>query len=465
MTTETMATLPNSPEARDAAHHLHPYSNARKNEAEGPLVIARGEGVHVYDNAGRRYIEAMSGLWCVGVGFSEPRLVEAARKQMAELPYYHVFTQKSHGPVIDLAEKLVGMAPVPMSKVFFTNSGSEGNDTVVKLLWYRANAMGQPQRKKFIGRKRGYHGITIASGSLTGQPINHGSFDLPLPGFLHVTCPHHYRDALPGETEEAFSTRLAEELEALILAEGPDTIAAFIGEPVQGAGGVVVPPAGYWAKIQAVLRKYDILLVADEVICGFGRTGRMFGSETFGIEPDIMTLSKQLSSAYLPISAVLINERVYGPIADESSRIGVLGHGFTGGGHPVASAVALENLNIIEERGLVENARTVGAYMQARIRELSDLPLVGEVRGVGLIGAVELVTDRETKAPLGKPGVLGPLANGFLQERGVISRAMGDSLALCPPLIATERDIDDIVAGFRGAIQEAERAIRASAAA
>jgi 4-aminobutyrate--pyruvate transaminase len=448
-----MERLPNSPEARDIAYHMHPNTNARRHEEIGPLVLDRGEGVHVYDIAGKRYIEALAGLWNVAVGFSEPRLVEAAARQMARLPYYHSFAHKSHNPAIDLAEALVTMAPVPMSKAFFTNSGSEANDTVIKMLWYRANALGQPQRTKIISRKRGYHGITIASGSLTGLPGNHNSFNLPLPFALHLTCPHHYRDALPGETEAEFSTRLAAELEDLIEREGPETIAGFIGEPLMGAGGVVVPPEGYWAKIQPILRRHDIPLVADEVICGFGRTGRMFGSQTFGVEPDIMVLSKQLSSSYMPIAAILINDRVFGPIADESARLGNFGHGFTTTGHPVAAAVSLENLRIIEERDLVGQAARVGVHMQRRLRELSELPLVGEVRGTGMIAAVEVVADKAAKTPHGKVGALGAMVAAQMQENGVLVRALGDSLAVCPPLIATEEHADTIVDAFHASLR------------
>ncbi len=447
-----MDMTPNSPEARDIAYQMHPYTNARRHQEIGPLVLERGEGVHVIDNAGKRYIEALSGLWSVAVGFSEERLVEAAAAQMRKLPYYHSFAHKAHNPGIDLAEQLVRMAPVPMSKVFFTNSGSEANDTVIKMLWYRSNALGQPQRKKIISRMRAYHGITIASGSLTGLPYNHRSFDLPLEGFVHLTCPHFYRDGQPGETEADFAARLVAELEETIEREGPETIAAFIGEPLMGAGGVVVPPEGYWAGVQEVLRRHDIPLVADEVICGFGRTGRTFGCETFGIEPDVMVTSKQLSSSYMPIAAVMINERIYEPIADETDRIGVFGHGFTGSGHPVAAAVALENLRIIEERGLVEKAARTGAYLQPRLRELSDLPLVGEVRGVGMIAAVELVADKAAKTPHEKVGVLGARANALVQEQGVLVRALGDTLAICPPLIAEESHADAIVDALRHAI-------------
>ena len=299
-----MDAQPNSPEARDKKYHLHAYTNARRHEEVGPMIIEKGDGIYVEDSAGNRYIEAMAGLWSVGVGFSEPRLVEAATRQMSKLPFYHNFTHKAHSPLIDLSEKLVTMAPVPMSKAFFTNSGSEANDTAMKMVWYRSNALGQPQRKKLISRKRGYHGVTIASASLTGLPNNQISFDLPIANVLHTSSPHYWRDAQPGESEEQFSTRLADELEQMILAEGPETVAAFWGEPVMGAGGVIVPPAGYWEKIQAVLTKYDILLVADEVICGFGRTGKMFGIRDLcdeaghhgHVEADLVFLSADLGA-------------------------------------------------------------------------------------------------------------------------------------------------------------------------
>ncbi|MGX1099403.1 aspartate aminotransferase family protein [Amorphus sp. MBR-141] len=458
-----MTVSPNSPEARDAAFHLHSYTNARKHLEAGPLVIEKGDGIYVEDNQGKRYIEAMSGLWSVGLGFSETRLVEAATRQMSKLPFYHTFSHRSHGPVIDLAEKLISMAPVPMSKVYFTNSGSEANDTALKLIWYRSNAMGEPQRKKVIARQRGYHGVTIASASLTGLPNNHRSFDLPIANVLHTGSPHYWRSGRPGESEEAFATRLATELEELIVAEGPETIAAFFAEPLMGAGGVIVPPATYWEKIQPVLKKHGILLVADEVICGFGRTGNMFGTETFGLDPDIMVMSKQLSSSYLPISALMINDRVFEPIADESDRIGVLGHGYTAAGHPVAAAVALENLKIIEERGLVAHAREMGAHMHAGLATLKDHPLVGEVRGRGLIGAVELVADKSLEVPAEPTGKLGAAMNAILLEKGLISRPMYDAMALCPPLIVTEKQIDTIVETMAASLDELQRTAAAAA--
>ncbi len=440
-----MTVLKNSPEARDIAYHFHSYTNAATHPQVGPMIIEGGDGIYVRDSDGNKYIEGMAGLWSTALGFSEQRLVDAAIKQMKTLPYCHNFGHRSHGPVIDLSEKLIGIAPVPMSKVFFTNSGSEANDTVMKMLWYRSNTLGQPERKKFISRIRGYHGVTIASASLTGLPNNHRSFDLPIAGVLHTTCPHYWREGQEGETEEAFATRCAADLEAMIIAEGPETIAAMFAEPVMGAGGVIVPPATYWEKVQAVLAKYDILLVADEVICGFGRTGKMFGSETYGMKPDVIVMSKQITSTYFPLSAFMMNDKVYDPIAQESGRIGVLGHGYTSGAHPVGAAVALENLKIIEERGLVAHAAELGAVFQKSLREFESHPLVGEARGVGLIGALELVTDKVAKKGLEAPGQLGGLANAAFLENGVISRNMYDAMAFCPPLIITEAQVKDML--------------------
>jgi len=449
-------------EQKDVKHHLHPYTDARLHESTGPLIIERGEGIHVFDTQGKKYIEAMSGLWSVALGFSNQRLIEAAEKQLRTLPFYHLFTSKAHVPSIELAEKLVEMAPVPMSKVFFTNSGSEANDTVVKLLWYRNNALGMRGKKKFISRANAYHGITAVSASLTGLPANQRGFDVPLPGFLHVSCPHFYRYGKPGETEELFADRLAQELDELIIKEGAESVAAFYAEPLMGAGGVIVPPATYWEKIQKVCRKHDILIVADEVICGFGRTGNMFGSETFGIKPDVMVLSKQLSSSYQPIAAILINERIYQDIAEQSHAIGTLGHGFTGSGHPVASAVALENLKIIQEENLVRHAARMGEILQGGLRAFTGHPLVGEVRGVGLIAAVELVADKATKAPFDTVGRLGRYLAARAQDLGMISRAMGDAVAFCPPLISSEEDIQAILRCFEQALEDTWQWFQAS---
>ncbi len=435
-----MSQLPNSIEARDVAFQMHSYTDARRHEEMGPLVIEKGEGIYVTDNNGKRYIEGMSGLWSVALGFGEKRLVEAAARQMETLPYYHTFTHKSHSPSVELAEKLIGMAPVPMSKVYFTNSGSEANDTAIKLIWYRSNALGQPERKKIISRVKGYHGVTLASASLTGLPNNHRSFDLPIAGILHTTCPHYRTTARDGEDEAAFAKRCAQDLEEMILAEGPETIAAFFAEPVMGAGGVIVPPDGYWEAVQPVLKKYGILFVADEVICGFGRTGEMFGTTTYKLQPDIMTLSKQLSSSYVPISALLVNDTVYQPVADESHRIGVLGHGYTASGHPVASAVALENLKIMEERDVLNHVKDISPRFMSRLSGLLSHPLAVETRGIGLIGAVEVAHESFAETP----GALGGKLNMAMQDRGLISRNMGDALAFCPPLITTEKQIDEI---------------------
>ena len=430
---------------KDVSSLMHPYTDARAHQDIGPLVIERGEGIYVFDDQGKQYIEGMSGLWSVAVGFSNQRLVAAAHQQMSRLPYYHIFNHKSHRPSIELADRLISMAPGPMSKVFFTNSGSEANDTLIKMIWYRNNALGLPGKKKIISRRNAYHGITIASASLTGLVNNHRSFDLPLPGALHVSAPHFYRGGLAGETEEAFASRLAAELEDMIQREGRETVAAFIAEPVMGAGGVIVPPRTYWEKIQAVCRRNDVLLLIDEVICGFGRTGNMFGSDTYQIQPDAIVVSKQLSSSYQPIAAVLVNDSIFEPIAEESQRIGTFGHGLTASGHPVATAVALENLNIIRDERLVENARHVGEIMHAKLQGFADHPLVGEVRGVGLIAAVELISNYEPVKQQFAVGSLGRYMAGRAQHHGLITRPIGDAVALCPPLITKPAEMDQII--------------------
>ncbi|MCY3982593.1 MAG: aspartate aminotransferase family protein [Roseovarius sp.] len=449
-----MSIQPNSAEARDIAYHLHGYTNAGRHLETGPMVITRGDGIYVYDNEGNRYIEAMAGLWSAAVGFNEQRLSNAAKAQMDILPFYHNFSHKSHGPAIDLAEKLISLAPVPMSKVYYTNSGSEANDTILKLIWYRSNALGQPDKKKVIARNRGYHGVTIASASLTGLPNSHRSFDLPIDRVLHTVCPHYLTEGREGESKEAFATRCAAELEDLIQREGPETIAAFFAEPVMGAGGVVVPPATYWEKMQAVLDRYDILLVADEVICGFGRTGKMFGSETYSIRPDVMVMSKQLTSTYFPFSAFMINDRMFEPIAEESNQIGVLGHGFTGGSHPVGAAVAIENLKIIQERDLVENAALLGRKMLKGLQQFGGHPLVREVRGVGLIAALELQLPEGEDGP---PGTMGAKMNELLTANGVISRNMIDAMAFCPPLIISENEMTKLLDAVEKSLETLSR--------
>ena len=449
-----MSERSNSLAMRDIAHVLHPYTNWVKHEKDGPLVIEEGKGVFVTDSEGKHYIEGMAGLWCASLGFGEERLVQAAADQMRKLPFYHSFAHKSHGPAIDLAERLTEMAPEGLEHVFFANSGSEANDTVVKFVWFYNNALGRPEKKKIISRIKAYHGVTVASASMTGLPNNHRDFDLPIANILHTDCPHHYRFAEPGESEEDFATRCADSLERMILAEGPETVAAFIGEPVMGAGGVIVPPATYWEKIQKVCRKYDVLVVADEVICGFGRTGKMFGCETYGIQPDIMTVAKQLSSSYLPISAVLISDEVYKATAENSNKIGVFGHGFTYSGHPVAAAVALETLKIYEERDILSHVAKVAPRLQEGLRRFEDHPLVGEVRGVGLVAAVEMVADKAAKTPFDPAGKVGAAFDKLARDHGLILRNMVDAIAVCPPLIITEAEVDMLLERFGAALDD-----------
>lgn len=440
-----MTHLSNSLAAADVANVMHPNTNMRQHEITGPMVIARGEGIRVYDEHGKEYIEGLAGLWSVAVGFSEKRLADAAYQQMLKLPYYHTFTSKSHEPSIRLAEKLVEMTPENLTRVFFTSSGSEANDTIVKMVWFMNNALGRPQKKTFLARHKGYHGITVASGSLTGLPVNHRDFDLPAIPVRHLTCPHFYRFGLEGETEEAFTKRLLAELEEVIAHEGAETIAAFIGEPLMSAGGVMPPPVGYWEGVEKICRKHDILLISDEVICGFGRLGTPFGCQKYGFTPDIMTVSKQITSSYMPLAAVIVSDPVYQAIADHSSVLGNFGHGFTASGHPVATAVGLENLAIIEERDLMGNVARMEPIFQAGLRAFADHPLVGEVRGTGLIGALELVAHKPTRRPFEKVGRAGALAAKIGHEEGLIFRAIGDQLALCPPMIVTEDDIKEIM--------------------
>jgi len=440
---------------RDQSYHLHPATNLRTVQKEGPLVITRGDGVYVYDDEGRRYLEGMAGLWCASLGFSERRLAEAAYRQMCELPFYHSFAGKVPAIATELAERLIRIAPAGMGKVLFANSGSEANDTAIKLAWYVNNALGRPQKKKIISRKRAYHGVTIATASLTGLAFAHDDFDLPIERILHTDCPHYYRSAQPGETEEAFAARLAANLEQLILREGPDTVAAFFAEPVMGAGGVIVPPATYFDRIQPILRKYDILFVADEVICGFGRTGNMFGSQTFNLQPDMMTVAKALSAGYLPISATLVSNPIYDILVAQSDKLGIFGHGYTYSSHPVPAAVALEALRIYEERDIVAAVRRVGPRLQAAIRGYGAHPLIGEARGIGLIAAVELVRDKATRQSFEpKAGVAAHLVRRA-QHHGAILRNMpGDIVAFSPPLIINDAEIDEMMACFGKALDD-----------
>ena len=448
----------NSLASRDAASVFHPYTNGLANEADGSLIMTRGNGVYVTDEDGRQYIEGMAGLWCVSLGFGQERLAQAAADQIRKLSFYHGFNQKGHETQIELAERLLAMAPEaeggPMSKVFFANSGSEANDTAIKMIWYRNNALGLPNKKKIIGRVKGYHGVTIAAGSVTGTPVNHTAFDLPIAGFLHTDCPHYYRYAEDSESEEEFASRCADNLDALIEREGADTVAAFFAEPVMGAGGILLPPATYFEKIQAVLKKHDVLLVADEVICGFGRTGTLLGCQSYDMKPDILTCAKALSSGYVPISAIMVNERVFRPIAEQSAELGALGHGFTYSGHPVAAAVAIETLNIYDEIDILSQVAAAAPVMQKGILQFADHPLVGEATGVGMLAVAELVADKATKQPFDPARKVGPYLLERALDHGLIVRALGDRIGFSPPLIMQPAEITNMYAYFAKALDD-----------
>jgi 4-aminobutyrate--pyruvate transaminase len=430
--------------ARDLESLLHPATNLATHHERGPLVFARAEGIYIWDESGKQYLEGLAGLWCTALGYGVDELVETAARQMKKLTYSHLFGGRSHEPAIALAEKLKSMMPFDVGRVFFGNSGSDANDTQVKLAWYYNNAIGRREKKKIISRAKAYHGVTVASGSLTGLPAFHRDFDLPIPQVLHTDCPHYYRFGEPGESEAEFASRLADNLEQLILKEGPDTVAAFIAEPVMGAGGVIPPPATYFEKIKRVLDKYDVWLIDDEVICGFGRTGNPFGCETYGFIPTTMTVAKALSSAYLPISAVLIPEWMYEPFVEQSRQIGTFGHGFTYSGHPVCAAVALKNLELIEERDIFAHAAARAPRFQERLAALGDHPLVGETRGVGLVGGLELVANKETRAPFDPTLGVGLTCVDRCEDEGLIVRPLGDTIAICPPLIINDAQIDEL---------------------
>lgn len=428
---------------------IYPTTNLKAVEQ---LVIERGEGVYVYDNAGNRYLEGMAGLWCTALGYGNQELIETIDAQLRTLSFSHMFGGKTHGPGIELADKLSAMVPVAEGKVFFGNSGSDANDTHIKLLRYYFNAIGKPQKRKIIVRERAYHGVTVAAGSLTSLPANRAYFDAPLEalGILHTDAPHYYRGKLVGESEGEFVNRITDNLEQLILAEGPETIAAFIAEPITGASGVIVPPAGYYEKVQAILRKYGILFWADEVITAFGRTGNDFGCTTMHIEaPDQMTLAKQLSSAYYPISTAIIRGDMYEAMVEQSAEVGVFGHGYTYSGHPVGCAVALKCLEIYERDNLYARAAEVGNYLQQQLAGFSDHPLVGEVRGRGMIAALELVADKAEGTPF-PDGAVGAHAMQSCQQHGLIVRTVaGSSVALCPPLILEQTQVDELVEKLR----------------
>ena len=430
---------------------IYPTTNFKAIEQ---LVVARGEGVYVFDDKGKRYLEGMAGLWCTSLGYGNEEVIECAAEQMRTLTFSHMFGGKTHPAAMALADKLAAMVPVDDAHIFFGSSGSDANDTQIKLIRYWAEAIGKPQKHKIIARDKGYHGVTVASASLTGLPANHTHFQLPFEalGILRTGSPHYYRDAHAGETEDEFAQRRADELEALILAEDPETIAAFIAEPVNGAGGVIVPPKNYFNYINQVLDKYGIMMWSDEVICGFGRLGADFGANVLAMQPQMMSLAKALSSAYMPLSAAIITGDMYEALVDPVGEVGVFGHGYTYSGHPVACAVASKVLDIYARDRLFEHAADVGAYLHQQLAGLAEHPLVGEVRGMGLIGGVELVANKAQKTAFAGNAVAA-YCQRQCEEGGLILRALGgNTIAICPPLIITREQIDELVSVLGAAL-------------
>ncbi|MER9754061.1 aspartate aminotransferase family protein [Mesorhizobium sp. M0166] len=443
---------------------LHPFTYLKDfaSGANEPTIMETGKGVRVRDASGREYIDGFAGLYCVNIGYGRTEVAEAIARQAYKLAYYHSYAAHTTEELARLSDRLVRMAPGNMSKVFYGLSGSDANETQAKIVWYFNNLRGRPKKKKIIARERGYHGCSVVSGSMTGMSFYHDHMDLPISGILRTGVPHFYRGALPGETEEAFSQRRADELEALIVAEGPETVAAFIAEPVLGTGGLTPPPAGYWANIQVVLKKYDVLLIADEVICGFGRTGAMFGSDLYRIEPDLVTVAKGLTSAYAPLSASIISEEIYQVMEEATPRVGPFSHGYTYSGHPIGAAAANAVLDIVEREDLPGQAASRGAYLLKSLKAAFEQnPIVGEVRGVGMMAAVEFVADRETKEAFDPTLKVGVRISQAARDRNLIARAMphGDILGFAPPLVMTESEIDEMVSIAKAAVNEIAQTI------
>ncbi len=443
----------------DRQHHLEPFTDYKALHEQGARIITRADGIYVWDSEGERLLDGMAGLWCVNVGYGRRELAEVAHQQMLELPFYNTFFQTSHPPAIELASVLAEVTPAQFSRVFFCNSGSEANDTVVRMVRHYWAAAGEPQRQVIISRHNAYHGSTMAGASLGGMQPMHKQGGLPIPGIEHIEQPYWYKLGRDRSAAD-FGREAASWLEQRIEEVGAEHVAAFIGEPIQGAGGVIVPPETYWPEIQRICRKYGIVLVADEVICGFGRTGRWFGSETFGIEPDLMPIAKGLSSGYLPIGGVMVSDRIAEVLIDKG---GEFIHGFTYSGHPTACAVAAANIRIIRDEGLVDRVRDdIGPYFQARLRELADNPIVGEVRGIGLIAAIELVKDKATRELWDEEGKTGTRCRGHSLANGLIMRAVNDSMVLSPPLIISRGQVDELVDKVRAAVDATARELGAS---
>lgn len=442
-------------ERRELGCFFHTFTDLVSLREDGPVVIDRGEGPYIFDTAGRRYFEGNSGLWNMTLGFSEERLVDVAAQQYGQLPGYHTFFGRNSKPSIALAERMLELAPRPMSRVFFTNSGSEANESVIKLLWLIWAAEGQPSRRKLLTRKNAYHGATVMTSALTGKSYVE-AFGPPSPDIVMLDCPHAWRFAMPGESDEEYAARLAGRLEATILAEGPETIAGMFAEPVMGAGGVIVPPEGYFRQIQPVLRKYGIPLIADEVICGFGRTGKLWGSEAVGLEPDIIVASKSMSAGYFPMGAVMLSDDIDRRATAASEAWEEFPHGFTTGGHPVGCAISLEAIRLIVEGGALDNVQAVGGLFQKGLRGLAEHPLVGEARGMGLMGALEMVADKKTKAAFYGELRMGERIAKAARGRGFIIRPLGSSVVLAPPFISTPGQIEELLDVLKQVLDEVQ---------
>ncbi|MFG3594708.1 aminotransferase [Bradyrhizobium sp. RDI18] len=444
---------------KDRSSVLHPFTQL-KDFATGklgePTIIETGKGIRIQDAHGNQLIDGFAGMYCVNVGYGRTEVAEAISRQAYRLAYYHCYAAHTTDELAILSDRLVRMSPGKMSKVFYGMSGSDANETQAKLVWYYNNLRGKPSKKRIIARERGYHGCSVVSGSMTGMSFYHDYMDLPLPQIVRTGVPHHYWGANPEETEREFSARRAVELDQLIERLGPDNVGAFIAEPVLGTGGITPPPEGYWGAIQAVLKKHDVLLIVDEVVTGFGRTGSMFGSQHYGLEPDLITVAKGLTSGYFPLSAAIIGQKVYEILEDGTDRVGAFSHGYTYSGHPIGAATANAVLDIVEKENLVSNAREVGAYFQMKLKEkFAELPIVGEVRGVGLMGAIEFVANRGNKKRFDPSLKVGARVSKAARDRGLIARPMphGDILGFAPPLVTTKAEIDDIVSITESAVR------------
>ena len=442
---------------KDRKFFFHPFTALKSHEQLGGKIIAEGKGSTLIDESGNKFLDAMAGLWCVNLGYGNEELADAIGHQAKHLSYYHSFSGMSNDLASQVSEKIIEMFPVPMSKVFFGNSGSDANDTNAKIIWFYNNALGRPKKKKIISRLRGYHGVTVLSAGLTGLTNLHDGFDLPLPMIRHVRPPHRLWEKEPGMSDADFANKLADELDALIQAEGPDTVAAFIAEPVQAAGGVIVPPAEYFPAIQKVLAKYDVLLIADEVVTGFGRLGKMFGTEVLGIKPDIVTLAKGLTSAYIPLSASVISEKIWAVLRDGSEKYGAFGHGYTYSAHPIAGAAALKTLEIIERDKMLEKTTKSGKLLHELLHKyFDDHPLVGEIRGQGLIGAVEMINSKSPVSAFPASEKIGPRVAKRSMDLGVITRALpaADTVAFSPPFVVTDSELEKMVSTVRQAVDD-----------